>query len=337
MWVDWKQKRLRLVIYLTLLSLFLGLALMISLMIGSYALSPSQVLEALFYPRDPVARNIVLNYRLPRTLLASVTGFVLGVSGGVIQSLTRNPLADPYIAGTASGAALGAAVAFLVPFLPLFAVPFFAFGGGLSAVLLSLLLARKAKAGPIGFILAGIAVGTFCSAVLMILLSLFSQRAHGILSWLYGSFSTSTWTKAKIVVPLSTPAVLYLLAKARDLNLLLFGEEHASQLGIEAERLWKFSLVVSSFAVSVCISFSGIIGFVGLVGPHMVRLIVSSDNRFVLPLGGFTGALMLLLSDILVRSPVNPFGEIPVGAITSMIGVPFFAYLLWRRGEKFGM
>ena len=337
MWIDWKRKRLRLAVYLTLLSLSLSLALMISLMIGSYALSPSQILEALFHPKDLVARNIVLNYRLPRTLLASLTGFVLGVSGGVIQTLTRNPLADPYITGTASGAALGATIALLTPSLPLFAVPFFAFAGGLLAVLLSLVLAKKARAGPIGFILAGIAVGTFCSAVLMILLSLFSQQAHGILSWLYGSFSTSTWTKVKIVMPLSIPAVLYLLTKARDLNLLLLGEEHASQLGIEAGRLWKFMLAISSFAVSVCISFSGIIGFVGLVAPHMVRLMVSSDNRFVLPLGGLTGALVLLLSDDLVRSPVNPFGEIPVGAVTSMIGVPFFAYLLWKRGEKFGM
>ncbi|MGC8936189.1 MAG: FecCD family ABC transporter permease [Candidatus Methanomethylicaceae archaeon] len=338
MLAHFRQKRARFAAYLTTLFILLSIALMASLMIGSYAISPHEVLDVLFQSgRDPVARSILLNYRVPRTLMASITGFVLGVSGGVIQTLTRNPLADPYITGISSGAALGAAVAFIIPFLPIFSVPFFAFMGGFSALLLTMFLAKKANAGPIGFILAGIAVGTFASAVLMIVLALVAEKAHGILNWIYGSFSTSTWTHVTVVSPIVVPAVLYLFIKARDLNILLFGEEHATQLGIRAKTLWRLMLVVSNLAISTCVSFSGIIGFIGLVAPHMVRLMVSSDNRFVLPLAGFTGALLLLFSDDLVRSPMNPIAEIPVGAVTSLIGVPFFVYLLLRRGSRFGM
>jgi iron complex transport system permease protein len=333
-----KQKRLRFAAYLTTLIFFMSVALITSLMIGSFALSPNEVLEILFHPdKNPVAWSIVVNYRVPRMLLASITGFVLGVSGGVIQTLTRNPLADPYITGMSSGAALGAAVAFVIPFLPIYAIPFFAFMGGVSTLLLCMLLAKKANAGPIGFILAGIAVGTFSSALLMIILALVSEKAHGILNWIYGSFSTSTWTEIKVALPVVVPATLYLLAKARDLNLLLLGEEHASQLGVRAKTLWRLTLVASSLAVATCVSFSGIIGFIGLMAPHMVRLLVSSDNRFVLPLAGLTGALLMLLSDDLVRSPMNPIAEIPVGAVTSMMGVPFFVFLLLRRGSRFGM
>lgn len=188
------NKRLRLALYVATLSIFFCAAFMVSIMMGTLQLSPSAVFESIVNPQsDPVARSIVLGYRIPRVLFASLTGFVLGISGGVIQTLTRNPLADPYITGMSSGAALGAAVAFVVPLLPYFAVPAMAFLGGVSMLLLSIFLAKKAGAGSIGFILAGIAVGTFASAILMVVLAISSEKAHGILYWLFGSFSTSTW------------------------------------------------------------------------------------------------------------------------------------------------
>lgn len=332
------DKRLRLALYITTLSIFLSAALITSITIGSLQLSPYAVFESIINPRsDAVTRSIVLGYRIPRVLFASLTGFVLGVSGGVIQTLTRNPLSDPYITGMSSGAALGAAVAFVTPRFPYFAVPAMAFIGGLSMLLLTVFISKKAGAGSMGFILAGIAVGTFASAILMVVISISSEKAHGILYWLFGSFSTSTWRDLQIVLAVSLPALLFMLYNARDLNILLLGEEHAAQLGIDSKRLWLLMLLSSSLAVSACVSFCGIIGFIGLVAPHMVRLIVGSDNRFVLPLGGFTGALLMVIADDIVRSPINPIAETPIGSITSMIGVPFFVYLLIKRGKSFGI
>ncbi|MEJ5292836.1 MAG: iron ABC transporter permease [Candidatus Methanosuratincola sp.] len=311
---------------------------MASIMIGSMPLSPSGVIDAIVNPRnDPVASSIVLGYRIPRVLFASLTGFVLGISGGVIQTLTRNPLADPYITGMSSGAALGAAIAFVVPFFPYFAVPALAFIGGLSMLLLSIFLAKKAGAGSLGFILAGIAVGTFASAILMVVLAISSEKAHGIIYWLFGSFSTSTWGDFQVALAVSAPVLVFVLYKARDLNILLLGEEHASQLGIDSRRLWLLLLLSSSLGVSVCVSFCGIIGFIGLVAPHMVRLVIGSDNRIVLPLAGFTGSLLIVVADDIVRNPLNPIAEMPVGSVTSMIGVPFFVYLLIKKGKSFGM
>ncbi|MEM4656814.1 MAG: iron ABC transporter permease [Candidatus Methanosuratincola sp.] len=332
------NKRLRLALYIASLSIFFSGAFMASIMIGSLPLSPFGVIESILNPRsDPVASSIVLGYRIPRVLFASLTGFVLGISGGVIQTLTRNPLADPYITGMSSGAALGAAVAFVVPLFPYFAVPALAFVGGVSMLLLSIFLAKKAGAGSMGFILSGIAVGTFASAILMVVLATASEKAHGILYWLFGSFSTSTWGDFQIAFAVSVPALVFVLYKARDLNILLLGEEHAAQLGIDSKRLWLLMLLSSSLAVSVCVSFCGIIGFIGLVAPHMVRLVIGSDNRFVLPLAGFTGSLLIVIADDIVRNPLNPIAEMPVGSVTSMIGVPFFVYLLVKKGKSFGM
>lgn len=329
-----KRRKIRLIVYISFLSILLFTAFLSSLMIGAYPLSPIEVINALISPSNDTGSIIVNNYRVPRALLAVVTGFSLGMAGGAIQSLTRNPLADPYITGMSSGAALGAAIAFIAP-LNIFMIPFFAFTGGLSSILLTMFLARKSGAGPIGFILAGIAVGTIFSAVLMFILVIAAERAHGILYWIYGSFSTSNWNKIQVILPIVIPSFIFLLINARDLNILLLGEEHASQLGINAKRLWNLMLFVSSLSVSTCVAFSGIIGFIGLVAPHMVRLMVSSDNRFVLPLAGLTGAFLLLVSDNIVKSPFNPIGEIPIGVITSIMGAPFFIYLLLRRGEKY--
>jgi len=332
-----KKRKTRLIIYTSFLSLFLFIAFLTSLMIGAYPLSPIEVINALFFQNNSVVNTIVNNYRLPRALSAIITGASLGIAGGVIQSLTRNPLADPYITGMSSGAALGAAIAFILPFVSIFMVPFFAFIGGLTSIFLTIFLTKISKAGNIGFILAGIAIGTIFSSMLMLILTLAAEKAHGILYWIYGSFSTAKWSEIYVISPIVIPSCIFLLINARDLNILLLGEEHARQLGINAKKLWNLMLLFSSLSVSTCVAFSGIIGFIGLISPHIVRLLISSDNRFVLPLAGLTGALLLLLSDNIVKSPLNPLGELPVGVITSMMGAPFFIYLLLKRGEKYSM
>lgn len=332
------ERRIRLGVYIGTLSFFFIIAFLASIMMGTLPLSPWEVIEALVSPgKDPVASSIIIGYRVPRVLFASLTGFVLGTSGGVIQTLTRNPLADPYITGMSSGAALGAALGFLVPVLSYVTVPAFAFAGGIAMLATSVSLAKRVGAGSIGLILSGIAVGTFASALLMVVISMVPQKAHGILYWLFGSFSTTTWLDLQVALAASAPPLAYALLRARDLNVLLLGEEQAAQLGLDSRRLWLSMLVAATLSVAACVSFSGVIGFIGLVAPHMVRLIVGSDNRFVLPLAGLTGSLLLVAADDIVRNPLNPIAETPVGSVTSMIGAPFFIYLLLRKGKGFGI
>jgi len=332
------NKKVKLSIYTFFLSILFTIVFFSSIMMGTLSLTPTQVIGCLIDPhRDPVASSIVLGYRIPRALFASLTGFVLGVSGGVIQTLTRNPLADPYITGLSSGAALGAAIAVTSFTFSYLAMPALAFIGGIVMMSISIFLAKKAGAGAIGFILAGIAVGTFANAILMAILAMSQEKAHGILYWLFGTFSTSSWSDLKIAFAVSLPGILYMFYKARDMNILLLGEEHAAQLGLNAKRLWLAMLILASISVSVCVAFCGIIGFIGLVAPHMVRLVVGSDNRYVLPLAGFTGSLLTVFADDIVRNPLNPIAELPVGSITSLIGVPFFIYLLVKRGRSYGV
>lgn len=223
-----KRKKPRLVAYTSVLSTLLAVSFLLSMMIGSLALTPQQVLETIIGAnRDPIASSVVLGYRVPRILFSIYTGFVLGIAGGVMQILTRNPLSDPYVTGMSSGAALGAAIAFIIPALPLFAVPLLAFVGGMSMLLLAIFVARKAGGGSISFILAGIAVGTIANAVLMIVISTSIETAHGILYWIFGSFSTSTWNELQIALLISLPPLIYIFLTVKDLNILLLGEEHA--------------------------------------------------------------------------------------------------------------
>jgi len=333
-----RQKRYRFVVYAAVLSLALLSLFFISVMIGSVWFSPETVLGVFFGTEgSSTITSIIMGYRVPRVLFALFTGLVLGISGGVMQPLTRTPLAAPYLTGLASGAALGAAVAFVMPGIPLYAIPIFAFAGGILMLMLVMFISRKAGSGPLNFILAGLAVGTVASAFLMIIITSASNASHGILYWLYGSFSTSSWSDLWTAAVIATPFLIFMLLKSRDLNILIFGEDHAKQLGINSHRLWVALLLSLSIAVSACVAFCGVIGFIGLVAPHIMRLLVGSDNRFVLPLSGMMGAILLIVSDDIVRSPLNPLFEMPVGSMTALIGVPFFIYLLIKRGKNFDL
>jgi iron complex transport system permease protein len=333
-----RNRRVALVSYVALLSLLLVILFLVSIMIGTAGLTVGQVVGSIFgWNQNVTTHDIIFDYRIPRIIFALLTGGILGVAGGVMQSLTRNPLADPYISGMSGGAALGAAIGFTIPLIPVFSVPVFAFVGGVSMLGLSMFIARRAGGGSMSFILAGIAVGTLANAFLMIIISLNPYQAHGIMYWLFGSFTTSSWTAIEVTLIVAVPSLTLIFWWARDLNILIFGEEHATQIGVNAKVLWPLLLVLSCLAVAACVSFCGIIGFIGLVSPHIVRLVVGADNRFVLPLAGLTGALLLLASDDLVRLPVNLLNELPVGSITAMIGVPVFIYLLVRKGKDFGL
>jgi iron complex transport system permease protein len=335
-----KNRKVVLVSYVALLLFFLIVLFLASVLVGSAGFSASQVIGSIFgLNKNQIIHDILFDYRIPRITFALITGFILGVAGGVMQTLTRNPLADPYISGMSTGAAVGAALAFTIPFLPFYSVPLLAFLGGIGALMLSMFIARRSGGSSMSFILAGIAVGTFANAILMIIISINPYQSHGILYWLFGSFSTASWGAVETVLIVSIPSLLLIFWFARDVNLMLFGEDHAKQLGVNAKLLWPALLILASISVAVCVAYAGVIGFIGLVSAHVVRLAVGSDNRFVLPLAGFTGALLLLASDDIVRVPIGLFGgiELPVGSVTAMIGVPVFIYLLVKKGKGFGM
>jgi len=281
--------------------------------------------------------TIVLEIRLPRVILAGLVGAALAIAGATYQGLFRNPLADPYLIGVAQGAALGAVIGFLLPAtwhssgFGFGIIPLLAFTGALMSTAIVYNLARIGKTLPVTtLILAGVALGALLGSIVSYLIISSGERIHGIMFWLMGSFSLTQWSEAKIVLPYVLLGVVIILLYARSLNLMQLDEEQAQQLGINVERLKLVLLAAATLITAAAVSFVGIIGFVGIIIPHAVRLIWGADYRFLLPLSVLTGAIFLILADIIARTALAPT-EIPIGVITALFGAPFFLYLLRRR------
>jgi iron complex transport system permease protein len=284
--------------------------------------------------------SVLYNSRIPRTLVAILVGVGLSVSGTIMQGLVRNPLVDPYISGVSSGAAFGAVLILLTSFFAgLFAtvsLPLAAFIGGLGAFAITFIIYRSAGETSTSFVLGGVIVGIAFSALTTIFIVTSSKSIQGAVFWLFGSIAYVTWSDVWVLLPVVLVIVVVTLFYARDFNVLLLGDEQAAQLGLKVKWFKRIMLTVAALLASFCVAFTGIIGFVGLVVPHMIRLTLGNDHRLVLPLSTIFGANLLLVSDILARTALPPT-ELPVGIITSFIGVPFFVYLLIRRGKRYGM
>ncbi len=282
-----------------------------------------------------VHEDILLQIRLPRVLLAAAVGSSLAVSGAVFQGLFRNPMADPYVIGISSGAALGAVFAMLSGFSLAVggfgAVPLFAFGGGIITIMLVYSMARVGRAVPVmTLLLAGIAVSAFLSALVSLLTYFAGEKLHMVVFWMMGGLGGATWHQVRVMVPYALVGYICVSIFSRELNAMLLGEETASNLGVNTERVKKIMLAGSSLLVAAAVSTSGIIGFVGLVVPHFVRLVAGPDHRFLLPASALLGAVLLIATDTLARVIIAP-SELPVGIITALIGAPMFVYLLKKR------
>ncbi len=282
-----------------------------------------------------VHEDILLQIRLPRVLLAAAVGSSLAVAGAVFQGLFRNPMADPYVIGISSGAALGAVFAMLSGFSLAFggfgAVPLFAFGGGIATIMLVYTMARVGKAVPVmTLLLAGIAVSAFLSALVSLLTYFAGEKLHMVVFWMMGGLGGATWHQVRVMVPYALAGFICVSLFSRELNAMLLGEETASHLGVNTERVKKILLAGSSLLVAAAVSTSGIIGFVGLVVPHFVRLVAGPDHRFLLPASALLGGVLLIATDTLARVVIAP-SELPVGIITALIGAPMFVYLLKKR------
>lgn len=325
----------------------LFIALIFSIGLGSVYIAPLEVIRILL-SRLPLiqitpdwqetSETILFSIRLPRTLLIALTGAALGGSGAAYQGLFRNPLADPYLIGIASGAGLGAVIAMSVEFpttlLGLFTVPIAAFVGALITVALVYNIARVGKSAQVTtLILAGVAVGSFATALTTFLMLRSQEQLRRAIGWLLGGFALGGWLPVVALTPYVIIGLIVLILFARPLNVLQFGDDQAGQMGLNVERVKMIVIVAASLTTAAAVAFSGIIGFVGLVTPHVIRLLWGPDYRKLLPLSIFGGAAMLLLTDIVARTAIAP-QELPLGVVTALVGAPFFLYLLRRAKQE---
>ncbi len=281
--------------------------------------------------------TILFDIRLPHAVLMALTGMALGGSGAAYQGLFRNPLADPYIIGVASGAGLGAVLAMTVQFpsslLGMAAVPVAAFVGALVTVTLVYSIARVGRTTPVTtLLLAGVAVGTFASALTSMLMLLSTDELHRAISWLLGGFSLGGWMPVLAALPYLFIGMGVLILLGRPLNVLQFGDEEALQLGLDVEKFKLVIVVASSLVAATAVSFSGTIAFVGLIVPHLVRILWGTDYRRLIPLAILGGGSVLLAADVIARTIMAP-RDLPVGIVTSIVGAPFFLWLL-RRAKR---
>lgn len=278
--------------------------------------------------------TILYDIRLPHTLLMALAGMALGASGAAYQGLFRNPLADPYIIGVASGAGLGAVLAMTARWpttlLGMLAIPVAAFVGAVLTVGLVYSIARVGRATPVTtLLLAGVAVGTFASAVTSMLMLLSESELHRAIAWLLGGFALGGWGPVLASLPYLGIGVASLILLGRPLNLLQFGDEQAVQLGLDVEKFKLVIIIAASLVAATAVSFSGIIAFVGLIVPHLVRILWGHDYRRLIPLATIGGGAVLLAADMVARMALAP-RSLPVGIVTSIAGAPFFLWLLRR-------
>ena len=280
-------------------------------------------------------QDIVWEIRLPRVILAGLVGASLALAGATYQAVFRNPLADPYLIGVAAGAGFGAAIAVVAgwdfSFYQMSPLTIMTFAGALTAAGVSYLLARVGRTVPVTtLLLAGVAIGSLASSATSYLIISSGDKGLAIYSWILGGFNDSSWQRLWLLVPYLLPAAVLLLAHGRILNVMQLDEEQAQQLGVNVERVKLLLIGLATLVTAAAVSVAGVIGFVGLIVPHFVRLLWGPDHRQLLPLSMVVGAAFLILADVPARTIDAP-SEIPVGIVTAFCGTPFFLYLLRLR------
>ena len=310
---------------------------LLDLSFGPAGLPFGQILRAIAgWPVSPMVHTIVLGIRLPRVVLGALVGGGLALSGAVLQGLFRNPLADPGLIGVSAGAAFGAVVAIAlgVAAAGLWTLPLWAFGGALLATALVYLLAvRHGRTPVLTLILAGVAVSALFGAgtTAVLTLNIGNTAAQFMLAWLYGSLDGALWRQDAVLAAFVLPGGLLMVFFARELNLLATGQEGAAALGVPVEAAQRILLALAALVTAAAVAASGIIAFVGLMVPHLLRRLIGPDHRLLLPACLLGGGAFLVLADLVARVVIAP-AEINLGVVTAVLGVPFFLYLLRRGG-----
>lgn len=322
---------------LSIVALFIAIWLGVS--VGSVKVPISTLWDT---GADPIATNIVWKIRMPRVVLAGLVGASLAIAGAAFQGLLKNPLADPYTLGVSSGASVGAVATLFfgisVPFLGIYTLPVFSMIGALVTMLLVITFAklvdRAMKMETI--ILTGIIFSSFLGSVISLMIALTGEELRQIIGWLLGSVSMRGWSFVQMALPFVVIGTFLLWLNRRELNAMLFGEERAKHLGVNVKQRKMMILIGGSMLTGTAVAVSGTIGFVGLVVPHMTRLLFGSDNRHVLPLSFINGAALLIICDLVSRTIISPT-ELPIGVITAFIGAPVFAFIFFRQRKKGGI
>ncbi|MBS4192551.1 iron ABC transporter permease [Bacillus sp. FJAT-49705] len=300
-----------------------------------FRLSPNEQIDSMY-------SNIVMNIRLPRVILAGLVGASLAIAGAAFQGLLRNPLADPYTLGVSSGASVGAVITLFfglsIPYLGLFTLPLLSILFSFITIFLVLLFARKIdrsmKVETI--ILTGIIFSSFLGALISLMIALTGEELRQIIGWLLGSVSMRGWDYIKIILPFFIIGSVILILNSNELNAMSFGEERAQHIGVNVQKRKMMILIAGSILTGAAVAVSGTIGFVGLVIPHLTRLLWGPDHKHLLPLSILTGSGFLILADLVARTIISPT-ELPIGVITAIIGAPAFAIILMnRRRERRG-
>lgn len=318
------------VICLVILSIIYGLST------GSVSIPVGDVWGALFESEEGLHRQIIYDLRLPRILTGLLVGASLATAGALLQGVMRNPLADPAIVGVSSGAGLIAIVMMILFPMHLKYLPIGAFIGALAATLLIYVLANAGSGGsPYKIILAGIAVNSLLGAATTAVMILNSDSVQTVLPWLSGGLGGRSWPHFYTILPYATTGLFLSVFAIKHANLLLLGDEVAKLLGHNVKKSRFFLIVLAAFLAGSAVSVAGLIGFVGLVVPHIIRMLVGNDYKYLLPISAFGGAFLVVFADTIARSWFDPI-ELPVGILLAFIGAPFFLYLLHKGGIKSG-
>ncbi len=341
-----KRKRFRIILVAGLC--FMTIMFLISISISSGGIIPiSEAFSSLISAIQKGGANLeteelyVFASRLPRVIAAIGVGAGLAIAGCMFQALIRNPLVDPYITGVSSGAgclAVAAATVMVsIPFLSgysAYIIPIGAIVGGLIAFGITLSVAEAAGGSATNYILSGVIVGFAFSSLQTVFLSLNKDNITNVMWWLYGSFGNISWENAFLVLVPAIGLSLIAMLWAREFNLFMSGEDQARLLGMNVRKFKAIMMVIASILTSVCVAFVGVIGFVGLIVPHACRMLLGSDHRLIMPASIVLGACLMLFADIIARVAISPL-ELPVGAVTALIGTPVFAYMLISRGREY--
>ena len=306
------------------------LSFFISIGNGAVKISPLEIVKAVLFQKDSVHYQVIWNVRLPRTIVAALVGICLSLSGAILQGIMRNPLASPNIIGVSSGGGLMALIILILFPKYYYMVPLGAFTGALMATLFIYGLSWKAGVHPTRLILAGVAVSSLLNAGINGLMTFFPDRVAGVIGFMVGGLSATTWIQVGTILPYALAGMTLVQLLPQKLNILMLGDEVATGLGLNVEKTRFAFIILSSLLAGSAVSVVGLLGFVGLIVPHMTRLFIGSDYKYLFPAAIFFGGAIVMLCDTLSRILFAPM-EIPVGIIMSALGAPFFLYLLRKK------
>ncbi|WP_025682042.1 FecCD family ABC transporter permease [Paenibacillus maysiensis] len=326
-----QRARRRTIAWITLPILLLAVSVY-GLAYGSVSIPLREINQVLLYNDDSIYRTILMDLRLPRVLVGLLVGACLAASGALLQGVMKNPLADPGIIGVSAGGGLAAVITMVMLPQLSYLLPVTAFSGAFLSAIVIYLLAWDRGASPVKIVLAGVAINALLGALTNGVMVMYSDRVQAVLPWLSGGLNGRSWHHLEFMAPYAIIALIASLFAIKPANLLLLGDDSAQLLGQRVELQRLLIILLSALLAGTAVSVAGLIGFVGLVVPHVIRLLIGEDYRFLLPLSIVGGGTLVVLADTVARSWFDPI-ELPVGILLAVIGAPFFLILLKKRGN----